>query len=398
MAAAPEWRFGKGWTDEALSSRLAALTAAIQRAHEASSAIARPSAFDPAAPGRRKDVGRLRHIVSTEVLAREGVGAPEADGPFARACALIAAYELSDPRIVTAHFDRTAPLARRPMLLEIKVLGLRYLCAVVVGDVLAQANDRETLFEFRIDTVAPHLERGSEWFRLTKSHRDGLIRFSIAALWEPGQFPNRWSRLGFELLSRRYQRAWRRRAVRRLRDRLIPGAIGADAPHTVAPSWTAPARIGAVAGLRAMLAPALVGRALERAGAAGRELTSRALASPAAGVILSALAALELLADKLPTTSARIAPAPLVARAVSGAWAASAVAAEQRQRRGRRSRIATALSGAAAAVATAVAGHRLRRWVRHRTGLPDAIVGLVEDAAAVALGWRACGLPLALRR
>jgi uncharacterized membrane protein len=386
MAATPEWLFGKGWTDEALSTRLAALTAAIQRAHGASSASAGPTAFDPAVLERRKDVGRLRHIVSTEVLAREGVGVPEADGPFARACHLIAAYELSDPQIVTAHFDRAAPLSRRPMLLEIKVLGLRFLCAVVVSDVVAQTNDHETLFGFRIDTVAPHLERGSEWFRLTKSHRDGLIRLSIAALWEPGQFPNRWSRLGFELLSRRYQRAWHRRAFRRLRDRLLP------AQRTVAPSWTAPARIGAVAGLRAMLAPALVGRALERAGAAGHELTGRALASPVVGVILSALAALELLVDKLPMTSARIAPVPLVVRAVSGAWAASAVAAEQRQRqrqrqrRGHRSGIATALVGAASAVAAAVAGYRLRRWVRHRARVPDAVVGLIEDAAAVALG------------
>lgn len=153
------------------------------------------------------------------------------------------------------------------------------------------------------------LERGSEWFIITKNHRDGTVRFSISALWEPGQFPNRWSRLGFKLLARRYQRAWHRRAFRRLRDRLIPDAAGTHAFHAVTrPSWTTAARIGAVAGLRSMLAPALVSRALENAGAAGHGLAGRALASPAAGAILPVVAALELLADKLPMISARIAP------------------------------------------------------------------------------------------
>lgn len=364
-AIAPEWRFGRGWTDEDLSKRLAALAAMVR---------------DEASPDRPEQVGRrLRRVVSAEVLGREGVGVPERGGMFERACDLVAAYELSDPAIVTAHFDRAAPLSRRPMLLEIKVLGLRYLCAVIVSEVVAEAGEHETRFGFRVDTLTPHLERGSEWFILTKDHRDGLVRFSITARWEPGQFPNRWSRLGFGLLARHYQRAWHRRAFRRLRDRLIPDAV--RGPH-----WTAPARIGAVAGLRSMLAPALVSRALAKAGAAGHGLAGRALASPAAGMILPLLAALELLADKLPFTSARIAPAALAARAISGAWAASAFAAEGGRRR--RGRIASALVGAAAAVAAAFAGYQLRRWVRRRAGLPDAIVAVVEDAVAVALGSR----------
>ena len=371
---APEWRFGNGWTDEALSKRLAALAA---------------TARDAASPGRPGRVGHhLRRVVSTEVLARERAGVPERGGVFDRACDLVAAYELSDPGIVAAHFDRAAPLLNRPMLLEIKVLGLRYLCAVVVSDVVAGANAHETWFGFRVDTLAPHLERGSEWFIITKNHRDGTVRFSISALWEPGQFPNRWSRLGFKLLARRYQRAWHRRAFRRLRDRLLPDAAGTSAPDAgTRPHWTALVRIGAVAGLRSMLAPALVGRSLENAGAAGHGLAGRALASPAAGAILPVLAALELLADKLPITSPRIAPASLVARALSGACAAAAVAAERGGRR--RGRIAPALVGAAAAVAAAFAGYQLRRWVGRRARLPDAIVAVVEDAVAVALGSRA---------
>jgi uncharacterized membrane protein/uncharacterized protein (UPF0548 family) len=387
VGTTPEWRFGSGWTDEAVSARLAALVAATEDEREASSVGARPTVPDPASLGSPEHVGRLRHLASTEVLAREGVGVPEPGGLFARACDLVAGYELSDPAIVTAHFDRTAPLLRRPMLLEIRVLGLRYLCAVVVSEVLAEADEHGTRFAFRVDTLTPHLERGSEWFILTKNHRDGLIRLSITAFWEPGQFPNRWSRLGFALLARRYQRAWHRRAFRRLRDRLIPDAGGAKSAHAAAGrSWTALARIGAVAGLRTMLAPALVSRALERAGAAGHGLAGRVLASPAAGGILTVVAAFEVLADKLPMIPARIAPASLVARAISGAWAASAVAAEWGRRH--RGGIAPALVGAASAVAAAFAGYHLRRWVRRCAGLPDAIVAVVEDVVAVALGAR----------
>jgi hypothetical protein len=39
-------------------------------------------------------------------------------------------------------------------------------------------------------------------------------------------------------------------------------------------------------------------------------------------------------------------------------------------------------------VGAAFAGYHLRRWVRRRSGLPDAIVAVVEDAAALALGSR----------
>jgi uncharacterized protein (UPF0548 family) len=279
-ADAPEWRFGHGWTDEELSKRLAGLADVTAGEHGTTT-------VDRATPGRPQHVGHLRRVASTGLLARERPGPPEPGGAFARACDLLVEYELSAPEIVTAHFDHAAPLAKRPMLLEIKVLGLRFLCAVVVTEVLSETDDRETRFGFRLDTRAPHLERGFEWFVLTKDHRDGTVRFSITALWEPGQFPNRWSRLGFRLLARRYQRAWHRRAYRRLRDRLGPHAV--VAPYTSSWPWLAVA-----AGLRPMLALALVNRALENAGSAGRGRAGRVFASPSAGLILPVFAVLEL--------------------------------------------------------------------------------------------------------
>jgi uncharacterized membrane protein len=142
----------------------------------------------------------------------------------------------------------------------------------------------------------------------------------------------------------------------------------------------AAARIGAAAGLRAMLAPALVSRALAKGGVSGGGLSRRLLGAPAAAAILPAFAALELLADKLPMIPPRIAPGALIARAVSGAWAAAAAAGGQRRR------LTPALVGAASAITAAFAGYHLRRWVVRRTGLPDALVAVAEDAVAVALG------------
>ena len=67
----------------------------------------------------------------------------------------------------------------------------------------------------RYDTLVGHIERGIEWFTLTRS-ADGNLHFRIEAHWQRGELPNWWSRLGFALLARRYQRMWHRQAHRRL--------------------------------------------------------------------------------------------------------------------------------------------------------------------------------------
>jgi hypothetical protein len=98
------------------------------------------------------------------------------------------------------------------------------------------------------------------------------------------------------------------------------------------------------------------------------------------------LAAAELLADKLPAIPARTAAAPLAGRALTGAWTASAIAAEAG--RGPRARVVAAVMGAATAIGAAFAGYHLRRWVRRETRLPDAAVAVAEDALALALPLR----------
>jgi uncharacterized protein (UPF0548 family) len=192
-----EWRFLHGWTEQELLSRLDRLGGLDRN-------------FDPSVPD-----GWSAHR-STAIVHREVPGRPVAHGAFERLCVAIADYEFSDPSIVTAHFDSNVPLPDRRLLLELKVLGLRYLCAAVVMQVREEHTADATYFGFRYDTLEGHIERGEEWFLLTKLHATGDIRFEISARWRAGDFPNWWSRLGFAALGQHYQKQWHTRAHRRL--------------------------------------------------------------------------------------------------------------------------------------------------------------------------------------
>ncbi len=197
-----EWRFLRGWTDAELRDRLRGLHA-LERNFE----------YDRAS----MTAAHGWHGYSSEaLLATERAGAPAEDGFFERGWLAMRNFQFSDPTIVTAHFDTDAPLRGRRMLLEVKVLGLRYLNGTMVSTVRTESTDRETVHGFRYDTLEGHIECGTEWFLLTKDHESGEIRFAIRARWRPGDFPNWWSRAGFHVLSRRYQRRWHVRAHHRL--------------------------------------------------------------------------------------------------------------------------------------------------------------------------------------
>jgi uncharacterized protein (UPF0548 family) len=188
-----EWRLFNSWSPEAIKARLEEVKA-------------RPLNFDAAEEEMTGESG-WHHYHSEAVIARE----PQGDECFKRASVALANYQFSDPGIVLAHFEPDAPLLNRRILLEIQVLGLHYLCPASVNRVRQEPN----VFGFRYDTVEGHIERGVEWFLLTKNQL-GEIRFRIEARWRRGAFPNWWSRIGFIVLSGYYQRKWHRRAHNRL--------------------------------------------------------------------------------------------------------------------------------------------------------------------------------------
>jgi uncharacterized protein (UPF0548 family) len=199
-----EWRWRKGWSDEELAARLEAASRS------------RPS-FSEEWEEMTPEHG-WRHSFSEAMIGREPPGQPVAGGALERSWQAITLYEFSDPRIITAHFDPAGALLGRRMLLEAHVLGLRYLGSVRVGAVREEEQDGETIRGFRYDTLEGHFESGSEWFLLAKEHRSGEVWFRIQAAWRPGQLPNGWSRFGFRVLARKYQRAWHRLAYLRLRE------------------------------------------------------------------------------------------------------------------------------------------------------------------------------------
>lgn len=197
-----EWRLLRGWSEAELLERKARLDAAGRNFEEPPEDIT-----------HRHGWNQYR---SDAVIACEAPGPPEEDGFYARARVAVTNYQFSDPGIVLAHFDPRGPLLGRRLLLEVRVLGLRYLCGALIAAVTDESDAESSTFAFRYDTLEGHIERGAEWFILTKRHDTGEVAFRIAAAWKPGDFPNWWSRLGFKLLARRYQLRWHRRAHQRL--------------------------------------------------------------------------------------------------------------------------------------------------------------------------------------
>jgi uncharacterized membrane protein len=139
--------------------------------------------------------------------------------------------------------------------------------------------------------------------------------------------------------------------------------------------------LGASAGLRSMLAPALLSRAAARGELVGLEETPfAALASPKAAKVLAALAVGEAVADKTPVVPGRASVPVLLQRAATGAAVGGALYAA----RNLDGRVGGAL-GAVAAVVAAVGGQGFRQAAT-KAPVPSLLPALVEDAVAVGLG------------
>jgi len=136
--------------------------------------------------------------------------------------------------------------------------------------------------------------------------------------------------------------------------------------------------IGIVAGLRSLTAPAVVAWAahLDWLNLHGSPLAF--MGSTTAVVIFSMLAVGELVADKVPTMGKRTAPAPLVARMITGALCGASVCASTRQ-----SLVIGALLGGIGGTIGAFLGYRIRR--RLDLHIKDFAVAICEDVIAVGL-------------
>jgi uncharacterized membrane protein len=119
------------------------------------------------------------------------------------------------------------------------------------------------------------------------------------------------------------------------------------------------AALGAVCGARTFVAPTTLA-------------VRGQLGGPNARRVLLVLAIGELVGDKLPSTPPRTDPPALIGRAVSAAVSGRVVGGTE-----------GAGIGAAVAVAASFVLERTRRNVGKRTGLPDPVVAVIEDALAI---------------
>jgi uncharacterized membrane protein len=137
--------------------------------------------------------------------------------------------------------------------------------------------------------------------------------------------------------------------------------------------------IGVVAGLRSLTAPAVVAWTAHRR---WLELSYSPLAflhSPAAWIIFAALALVELIADKLPTTPSRTAPPGLIARFITGGLSGAAVSLA-----GAHSLVLGAILGAVGGIVGAFAGYQARTRLVSALKVPDFVIALMEDVFAIA--------------
>jgi uncharacterized membrane protein len=140
--------------------------------------------------------------------------------------------------------------------------------------------------------------------------------------------------------------------------------------------------IGIVAGLRSLLAPAVVAWAAHFDWLNLRDSPLAFMGSTVAVAIFSIFAIGELIADKLPATPKRTALAPLLARIVLGGLSGASLFAAAGK-----SLLAGALLGATGGVIGAFVGYEIRRRVVNNLHIKDIFVAICEDLVAIALAF-----------
>ncbi|MFD2515356.1 DUF4126 family protein [Pontibacter locisalis] len=140
--------------------------------------------------------------------------------------------------------------------------------------------------------------------------------------------------------------------------------------------------LGAVAGMRAMSAPAILSNELSKIPTA--HLSHSPLHYLQSGPVstgLKLMAATEMLGDKIPRIPDRISPPSLLIRAASGAVVGATLFTANKDKA-----VKGALLGALAAVAATYGSFYLRKTVTEHTSFPDSFSGAIEDALMLSSG------------
>jgi uncharacterized protein (UPF0548 family) len=156
-----------------------------------------------------------------EPLPPEGSGPPTEGGSWQIARDVMVNYQLADPGVVTASYDREAPLAGRNMLLKIRFAGLRFSVGVRIGDVYEQLLELDgrkaqvSGWDYR--TLEGHFEAGQMHYEVWKWIDTGEVEFHLRAVSRPAETGPFLLRAGFRLFGRIHQLRFYRQACRRIR-------------------------------------------------------------------------------------------------------------------------------------------------------------------------------------
>ena len=142
-------------------------------------------------------------------------------------------------------------------------------------------------------------------------------------------------------------------------------------------------QLGIVAGMRAMTAPALVSNKIASASVNPLGTSSlRFMHSSTAATLFKVVAIGELIGDKMPAATDRIAFPAILGRIGSGALSGGALSEAE----GKELPYG-AIAGAVGAAVGSYAFYYLRHWLTTEQDIPDPYVALAEDALAIGAGY-----------
>jgi len=156
-----------------------------------------------------------------EALPHERPGPPVEEGSWQVAREVMDSYQLADPGVVTASYDRDRALLGRDMLLRIRFAGLRLRVGVRVGDVYEEMRKVDgravQVFGWSYSTLEGHFEEGKMHYELWKWQDRGDVEFHLKAISRAARSGPLLLRTGFRLFGRSNQLRFYRQVCRRIK-------------------------------------------------------------------------------------------------------------------------------------------------------------------------------------